>query len=163
MNVTVPPTTLNFVAIPSDIARRARETLRDDFGHGLAVTPATAPCRHCLQIPKQPQPMILLSYQVLPDTGPYAEIGPIFIHAEPCEPYADVTTFPEDFRPRPLVLRAYDSTGSIVDALVSDPGNAQRDALAFFANPAVAEVHVRHVSYTCFDFKIVPAGVRQRT
>lgn len=25
--------------------------------------------------------MILMSYRVLPDTNPYAEVGPIFIHA----------------------------------------------------------------------------------
>jgi hypothetical protein len=161
--MAAPRITLNFVAIPSDVAQRARQTLRDDFGHGLAVTLAAAPCRHCLRIPKQPQAMILLSYQVLPDTGPYAEIGPIFIHAEPCERYAALTTFPQDFGSRPLVLRAYDSTGSIVDAVVSDPGNAERDAVAFFENPSIEEVHVRHVSYTCFDFKIVPAAVNQRT
>ena len=46
-----------------------------------------------------------MSYQPLPDTNPYAEIGPIFIHAR----------------------------------------------------VEIAEVHVRHRSYTCYDFKVVRA------
>jgi hypothetical protein len=149
---------LAYVAIPTEVAQSARDRRRDAFGHELTVSTVIAPCRHCLRIPSQPQEMILLSYQVLPDTGPYAEVGPIFVHAEPCERYADALTFPEDFRSRQLVLRAYDRAGSIADAIVSDPGNAERDALAFLKNRSVAEVHVRHVSYTCFDFKIVRAS-----
>jgi Protein of unknown function (DUF1203) len=157
MSTIAPPTTLNFVAIPSDVAQRARETLRDDFGHALTVTRTIAPCRHCLRIPNHPEEMILLSYRVLPDAGPYAEIGPIFVHADACERYANSDTFPEDFLPRRLILRAYDHDGTIADAIVSAPGNAERDAVTLLAKPSIAEVHVRHVSYTCFDFKILHA------
>ncbi len=148
---------LNVVAIPTEVAQAARDLRTDAFGHDLTVKTTIAPCRHCLRIPKQPEEMILLSYQVLPDTSPYAEVGPIFIHVYACERYADVETLPQDFASRTLVLRAYNHDGEIADAVVSAPGDAERNARAFIENPSIAEVHVRHVSYTCFDFKIVSA------
>jgi hypothetical protein len=147
--------TLQYLPIPHEIAREARATRVDRFGHALHVTKEQAPCRLCLRISKQPEDLILLSYQPLPDTSPYAEIGPIFIHAQACEPYAQQERFPADFAPRSLVLRAYGLRGEIVDAVVAQPGQAPERAAAFLSDARVAEVHVRHDSYTCFDFKIV--------
>jgi hypothetical protein len=150
--------TMHYLPIPQETAESARRTMRDGFGHELAVTSVVAPCRACLRIPRSPEPMILLSYRPLEDTNPYAEIGPIFIHAEACEPYSDVTEFPPDFAARPLVVRAYDRDGRIADAAVAEPGEAPAQARRFLDDDAIAEVHVRHVSYTCYDFRIVRAG-----
>ena len=147
--------TLRYVAMPREIAAEARRTLKDPFGHDLHVQLEQAPCRLCLRIPKAPEEMILLSYQPLADRNPYAEIGPIFIHSHDCEPYGDVEQFPEDFAHRRLVLRAYDREGRIADAVVAEPGDAQESAARFLSDLRIAEVHVRHTSYTCFDFTIV--------
>jgi hypothetical protein len=149
------PLKLRFAPIPHDLAEEARRTRVDRFGHALRSEQGKAPCRVCLRISKEPEEFILLSYQPLPDTGPYAEIGPIFVHADGCQPYSKLDEFPADFAERPLVLRAYDHDGRIVDALVAEPGKAESSAVTLLSNPAVAEIHVRHVSYTCFDFKIL--------
>jgi hypothetical protein len=129
--------------------------MRDRFGHQLHVTTTQAPCRLCLRISPNPEQLILLSYQPSRDSGPYAEIGPIFVHARACERYDASETFPEDFRSRSLVVRAYNDAGEIADAVVAGPGEAEERAREFLQNPAIAELHVRHVSYTCFDFKII--------
>lgn len=155
MTANVLTKSLNYVPMPEGIANEARETLRDRFGHDLDAVKEEAPCRACLRISKGPEELILLAYQPLVDANPYAEIGPIFIHARPCEPYSDIETFPEDFAARRLILRAYSSDGRILDALVAEPGTAPARAAELFDNSAVAEIHVRHESYTCFDFKIV--------
>jgi Protein of unknown function (DUF1203) len=147
--------TLAYVPIPEEIAEAARRTRVDGFGHRLHVVREKAPCRVCLRISTEPEGLILLSYQPLPDTSPYAEIGPVFIHADRCEPYSHLETFPGDFASRSLVLRAYGREGQIVDAVVAQPGEAPERAAEFLQNPAIAEVHVRHISYTCFDFKIL--------
>lgn len=149
--------TLLFVAIPLDVAERARATMRDDFGHELKIYTTTAPCRLCLRISTEPEELLLLSYQPLPDTGPYAEVGPIFIHAHGCEQYADTQTFPSDFASRPLILRAYNAEGEIADAVIAQPGEAEARARTLFADADHVEIHVRHISYTCFDFKILRA------
>jgi hypothetical protein len=159
-----PPASLQIVAVSTQIVREVRHTMKDAFGHVLHLEKTQAPCRHCLRIPQTPEDMILMSYRVLPDRGPYAEVGPIFVHAAECEPYRDVSTFPGDFLERALVLRAYTVDGEIADAVVAVPGDGPRCAAAFLNDPSIAEVHVRHISYTCFDFAIVrgsePAGGR---
>jgi hypothetical protein len=157
MNAAVEPNsfTLRYVPIPEAIALEARRTRKDRFGHDLRVTTNEAPCRLCLRISRGPERLILFSYQPLPDSGPYAEIGPIFVHAHRCEPYDDFESFPQDFAGRRLVLRAYGHDGQIVDALVAEAGAAPQRAAALLSDGDVAEVHVRHESYTCYDFKIV--------
>jgi hypothetical protein len=146
---------MRYLPIPDEIASEARATLRDRFDHRLKVTTEAAPCRSCLRISRRPEELILLSYQPSPDRGPYAEIGPIFIHARECRPYAQTESFPADFAERRLVLRAYGQTGEIVDAMVAPPGTAPDCAARFFEDERVVEIHARHESYTCFDFKIV--------
>jgi hypothetical protein len=146
---------MHFLPIPAEIANEARAKRRDRFGHRLSITKTQAPCRLCLRISTAAEDLILLSYQPCADTGPYAEIGPIFIHADPCTPYSAIGVFPEDFSTRSLVLRAYRNDGHIVDAAVVGPGKAADRAADFLSDANVAEVHVRHVSYTCYDFKIV--------
>ena len=158
MSTTAVSTKLKFLPIPLELSAEARATMTDRFGHRLHITKTMAPCRLCLRISKAPEDFILLSYQPLPDTGPYAEIGPIFIHADPCEPYADSQTFPQDFASRPLVLRSYDRAGDIHDSLVAEAGEGELRANELLDDPAATEVHVRHVSHTCFDFKIVRSG-----
>ncbi len=155
MSTTAVSTKLKFLPIPLELANEARATMTDRFGHRLHITKTMAPCRLCLRISKAPQDFILLSYQPLPDTGPYAEIGPIFIHADPCEPYPDSQTFPQDFASRPLVLCSYNRAGEIHESLVAEAGEGELRANELLGDLAAVEVHVRHVSHTCFDFKIV--------
>jgi hypothetical protein len=105
MNIARSIDSLNYLAIPEEVAAEARATMRDRFGHDVQRVSDTGPCRVCLRIAQQPEELLLLSYRPLPDAGPYAEIGPIFIHAQPCEPYASTTAFPEDFAQRPSFWR----------------------------------------------------------
>ncbi len=155
VNPKVSVGSLTYLAVPQEVAAQARETMRDRFGHDVKVVRDTGPCRVCLRISSEPEELLLLSYQPLPGTSPYAEIGPIFVHARACEPYASANTFPADFARRRLVLRAYGHDGRIVDAAVAEAGAAPQQAGAFLCDEAVAEVHVRHESYTCYAFKIV--------
>jgi len=147
---------LAYLPLPDEVASAARRSLRDTFGHQLHVERNQAPCRSCLRISKVPEDLILLSYQPLPDTNPYAEIGPIFIHAHTCTPY-DAPDFPGDFLDRELVVRAYDDEGRIADATVAAPGEAEYAAAVFLRGDRIAEVHIRHRSYTCYDFKVIRA------
>lgn len=146
---------MKYLPVPTQVADEARERLADRFDHRLHVVREAAPCRVCLRIPSEPEEMMLMSYQPLPDTGPYAEVGPIFVHARRCTPYREVYAFPADFSGRPLILRAYGYDGQITDARIVEPGQAQANAAELLNHSDVAEIHVRHVSYTCFDFKIV--------
>ena len=46
---------MRYLPIPNEIADEARATLRDRFGHRLAVTREAAPCRSCLRVSRDPK------------------------------------------------------------------------------------------------------------
>ena len=45
------------------------------------------PCRHCLQMVAKDEPYLILAYRPFSTIQPYAEQGPIFLHAESCTSY----------------------------------------------------------------------------
>ena len=82
--------------------------------------------------------------------GAYAETGPVFVHAEACAG-PEHGGYPEEWRRRTQVLRAYDAAGRIVGGEVVGPGDGQEAAAArLLADPAVAFLHTRNVVYGCY-------------
>jgi len=141
-----------------DLARiRARGT--DDFDNPLIVTVVDSaggtPLRCCLREANIGERVVLIAYQPATVGGPYAEVGPVFIHAEACEGYTDAHRYPDSFRQRRQLLRAYDADGRIVDAMIAQNGDeAEGGCAAFFARPDVAYIHSRNVLYGCYMFTI---------
>lgn len=142
-------------AIPTDIADRIRTTLVDDFGNQLMARPEdSAPCRHCLRITKPGEHLIVFAYQPFAKVGPYAEVGPVFVHAASCKWYANRDTFPEDFRKRILTMRGYNAEGTIETAELSEAGNPEATIERLFSNERVRFIHARNPAWGCYDFRI---------
>ncbi len=142
--------------IPTEVAERVRTTMTDEFGNKLTVSENTTsgnPCRHCVRLTLPGERMILFAYRPFDTRGPYAEIGPVFVHAQACEAY-DCREFPADFLARPLTLRAYDAAGSIVHAEVAPPHGSSVVLGRLFAVESVEFVHARNPSWGCYDFRI---------
>lgn len=134
---------------------RIRTTLVDDFGNRLQVrTGVEAPCRSCLRITRPHEPLIVFALQPFATRGPYAEVGPVFIHAQPCGGYTEVTTFPADFVQRCLTMRAYNDEGTIQAAELSTPGDPEASLARLFADDRVRFVHVRNPAWGCYDFRV---------
>lgn len=144
-------------ALPTDVAEQIRATMVDDFGNRLTVVESPeggAPCRHCLRVSTDGERLILFAHRPFDGDGPYAEVGPVFIHADACARYAATTIFPPAFAERTLTLRAYDDRGLIASAEVAPPG-ARDDVLArMFENERVRFVHVRNPAWGCYDFAV---------
>lgn len=145
-----------YLPIDDEIVRGARTTMRDAHGNVLEVrVPETgAPCRSCLRVTPSGTRLILLAHRPFATNGPYAETGPVFVHADECERYRAHDTFPADFRERTLVFRAYDATGEIRDATLAAGTQAEETLSRLFADRAVASVHVRNPAWGCFDFAV---------
>lgn len=90
----------------------------------------------------------------IPGTAsPYREIGAVFAHAGECAAPAIVDTYPEDWRGRPQVLRAYDARGWIHPATTTHDGTEPASELTrVLSEHGVAEVHSRNIAYGCFMF-----------
>ncbi len=149
---------LSFEAIPPDRLARIRATMTDEAGHLLteeAGHPGGSPLRCCLRESRSGERVLLLSYAPPGGRGPYAETGPVFVHAQPCGGYATPDRYPPALRHRQQVVRAYDHEGRIAaGVLAADGGRAMPVIRGLLARPEVALVQLRNVGYGCYNFAV---------
>jgi hypothetical protein len=107
-----------YLPIPAADLDRIRPNAHDDHGNTFDVISASGgePLRCCLTLADAGASIALISYQPSVLGGPYAEIGPVFVHSADCGGPAS-SDFPADFRRRNAVsggmtLKAARSTAS---------------------------------------------------
>ena len=148
----------NFRIVPlaTEIAQAARLRAREgaaDHAHVTVDSPAGYPCRHCLRWAQPGEQVILFPYQSIQGGRPYAESGPIFVHAGPCERYVATHKYPENFRQH-RVLRAYDSDSNMIDAVVVPDDRPEAVIEQLLENPATAFLQARSLTRGCYTFAI---------
>ena len=144
------------VPLPTKIAERARRVAAagaPDHATVIADSPNAFPCRHCLRWAQPGERLILFPFAAIPPGRPYSESGPIFVHAEGCEPYAAMCEYPADFR-NGRVMRAYNSSFDMIDAQVVNGSEPEPIIEKLFQNPETAFVDARSVTRGCFTFRI---------
>jgi hypothetical protein len=115
------------------------------------------PCRHCLRDIRAGEPYLILALRPFPSVQPYAEQGPIFLHAEGCARHPDSTDVPEMFLDRQAVLiRGYGSDDRIVygTGKTVAPAAMADAAASMFADERVRYIHVRSASNNCYQCRI---------
>jgi Protein of unknown function (DUF1203) len=148
----------------------SRLRVADDAGHAPRLVTEGAggsPLRCCLRVSKPGERIALVSYAPLrawadearADPGPYDEVGPVFIHPEPCDG-PQGTGYPDGFIGSQRMFRAYRADGSILLGRlasadeVGDQAAAHRLLGEIFTDPEVAIVHARAVEFGCFTFEV---------
>lgn len=113
------------------------------------------PCRHCLGFVEEGDDMLVLGYRPFGDAQPYAETGPIFLHADDC-PLYDGDRLPDWFEHLdPAVIRGYDRD----DVIVYETGDIVRgpqlteSCLRIFRNAGVDYIHIRS-KFNCFQCRV---------
>jgi hypothetical protein len=113
-----------------------------------------APLRCCLRDSRPGERIVLIAVTPEGPRGAYRETGPVFVHAAPCAG-PQQHGYPDDFRRRTQVFRAYDWTGSIAGGAVVPAGDGQEEAARqLLHDPAVAFVQTRNVVYGCYMLTI---------
>lgn len=115
------------------------------------------PCRHCLTEIAAGDPYLILAYRPFPGLQPYAEIGPIFLHAEPCERHPDAGAAPAMFLGWDrLLLKGYDANDRIVYGVGAVVDAREMDAYAaeLLARKDIAYVHARSARFNCYQVRI---------
>jgi len=144
--------------IPATQLDAVRSSGTDLSGHPVQLLPDAdgEPLRCCLRNARPGEKIILFGYEppIPGDASPYREIGAVLAHAEECgAPYLS-ENYPDDWKGRPQVLRAYDSRGWIHPATTTHDGTDPAGALTrVLAEPGVVEVHSRNIAYGCFMFR----------
>lgn len=141
-------------ALPNDVLDHARKLAGTDEHHELHADSPGAPLRCCLRKAQVGEPVVLFRHRPAAGTGPYEELGPVFVHADPCDGPASTTAFPEAFSHAPRTLRAYTADGRIHDGEIAPPEALDETLTRLFDNPEVAEIQVRSVSHGCFLFAV---------
>lgn len=149
---------MRYVAIPTDVVRTYQAGGFDANGQVPERKVSDGggnPCRHCLQMIPEGAEMLVLAHRPFPAPQPYAEVGPIFLCAEPCEAGGGVVR-PELLASPDYIVRGYGAddrivygTGGVV-ATEAIPARAE----ALLADPRVAYVHVRSARNNCYQLRI---------
>ena len=153
-------TDLRFVALDSGLARAWRAGGPDANGQTPEVQTSDGagnPCRHCLDDIAAGAPMLVLAHRPFPGPQPYAETGPIFLHAEDCPRYGAAAHAPEMFARRAAILiRGYGPDDRIVygTGKVIATKDIEASAEEILKDPAVAYLHLRSASNNCYLCRI---------
>ena len=153
-------TGLRYVAMPSEIAGSFRDGQPDQHGQPPerhVSDGSGVPCRHCLQDVAAGEPFLILAWRPFPAAQPYAETGPIFLHAEACARHGEANGMPAMFRRREhFLLRGYGHDDRIVygSGQVVATADLEPAARALLDEPAIAYLHIRSARYNCYQCRI---------
>ncbi|TDQ81060.1 uncharacterized protein DUF1203 [Dongia mobilis] len=151
---------IKFVSLPTDLVRALQAGGPDANGQvperhvsdGDGV-----PCRHCQRDVAAGEPYLILNHRPFPAPQPYAETGPIFLHADPCPRYPETAALPPVVVARKLfLLKGYNAQDRIVygtGQLVA-PAELAAAAGALLARADVAYLHLRSALNNCFQCRI---------
>lgn len=113
------------------------------------------PCRHCLQLIAEGEKKLVLAYRPFEKLQPYAETGPIFLHAQPCNRYESEVVPPWFSYLEPAIVRGYGEdhwirydTGNVVAGK-----EITRACERILGDLTIAYVHVRS-KYNCFQCRV---------
>ncbi|MEX0348903.1 MAG: DUF1203 domain-containing protein [Paracoccaceae bacterium] len=147
-------------ALPTDQVRAYQSGAPDAYGNPperAISTGAGNPCRHCLCDIPEGEEMLVLAHRPFDALQPYAETGPIYFCAAPCEPHRDTGALPEILTTSPdYLIKGYGDddrivygTGVIIrsDALLEAASN-------IFADPDVAYIHIRSSRNNCYQARL---------
>ena len=149
---------MRYVAIPTEIARHYQAGGADANGQipERVVAEGTGnPCRHCLKMVPEGAGMLILAHRPFPAPQPYAELGPIFLCADPCEQGGGEER-PEVLASPDYIVRGYGPDDRIVygtGGVVPTSALADR-AAALLDDARVAHVHVRSARNHCDEVRI---------
>lgn len=152
-------TAIKFTAMPTATARALRAGDADANGQPAERHVSDGdgvPCRHCLSYVGKDVPFLIAAYRPFPAPQPYAETGPIFLHAEDCARWRGEGV-PPVLAVRPYsLIRGYGPDDRIVygtgrRVAAAELGDAATDLLR---RADVAYVHVRSADNSCFTCRI---------
>lgn len=149
---------MRFVAIPTDVVRSYQAGGPDANGQVPERKVSDGggnPCRHCLRMIPEGAGMLVLAHRPFPALQPYAELGPIFLCADPCEAGGG-EALPEVLAAPDYIVRGYGADDRIVygtGGVVATPAIPAR-AGELLDDPRVAYVHVRSARNNCYQVRI---------
>lgn len=146
---------IHFNAIATDHARHIQTGGKDANGQMAErrlSSGSGTPCRHCLQYIKAGEAYLIAAYRPFQTIQPYAETGPIFLHAALCQRAEPDDDLPAILDGPDFILRGYDGDERIVSgtgAVIARSGIKKR-AEALLLRDDIVFVDIRSARNNCF-------------
>ncbi|HHZ08139.1 MAG TPA: DUF1203 domain-containing protein [Rhizobiales bacterium] len=152
--------TIRYIGLPTGRVRQLQSGAPGDYGRvpeRRISDGGGTPCRHCPAHIAAGESYLVLAYRPFAARQPFAETGPIFLHAGPCERAAEGEALPPIAAGTPdYIVRGYGSDDRIVSgtgAVTPTVRIAQR-AAELFGRANVGYIHVRSARDNCYPFRI---------
>jgi hypothetical protein len=113
-----------------------------------------APCRVSLTDRDIGESVLLLNHVSHDVANPYRASHAIFVTEGVEEAGIYVDEVPPVFEPRAMSLRGFDRDGMMVEALLTQPGEADAGIRKLFANPEIETIHAHNAARGCFSARI---------
>lgn len=151
--------TIRFHAVPTKDAENLWGGGADAYGNRPDTMVSDGPghpCRHCLQNIDEGESLYVLAYRPFPSLQPYAETGPIFLHATPCPRYACEESLPPILASPDYIVRGYGFDDRIVygSGAVTPTEDIAARAASLFERDDIAYLHVRSARNNCYQCRI---------
>jgi hypothetical protein len=158
MTTTQTQQTLTVHAIDPARLDAVRAVGVDEFGNPFTAYDAAGegePLRCCLRFARPGEQIALISWAPFTEVSPWREVGPVYVHAEPCAGPGG-SGVPGGLSRGPLLLRTYHADGSMDYAHNTLIGADDVEPMLqdLLAHAEVATVHVRTVLPQCFLYAV---------
>ncbi|MBX7173100.1 MAG: DUF1203 domain-containing protein [Pyrinomonadaceae bacterium] len=145
------------VPISTEIAESVRENLRSpQYGHPAFTSLATGygPCRSCLKTFDQgKEERILFTYNSFEGLSDLPLPGPIFIHKNDCQEYAE-NGFPKDLIDLPMLFEAFGDNSELIKRESVQKDKIDEQIQQILDLPNVKFVNIRNAEAGCFIARI---------
>ncbi len=150
---------VEFVALETKLVRRLQAGEPDANGQEperQISSGGGTPCRHCLQQVEAGEEFLILSHRPFPNAQPYAEQGPIFLHARACGRHTCDGAVPAMLESPQYIVRGYNAEDRIVygTGKIVPTGEIPHAAQAMFDDEKIAYAHVRSAANNCYQCRI---------
>jgi hypothetical protein len=112
------------------------------------------PCRISLTDRDIGESVLLVNHVSHDVANPYRASHAIFVTEGVAEPGEYVDEVPPVFEPRVLSLRGFDNDGLMVDAILTQAGEADAGIRRLLANADIQTIHAHNATRGCFSAKI---------
>ncbi|MEZ2332168.1 DUF1203 domain-containing protein [Mesorhizobium sp. RCC_202] len=150
---------IQFTALPTEAVRALQRGGPDAYGrtpeHRISDGDGV-PCRHCMKNVAEGDAYLIVAYRPFPELQPYAETGPLFLHAQECERAAEGDALPEMLASSDYIVRGYGMDDRIVygSGAVTPTDEIAARAQTLFARDDIAYIHVRSARNNCYQCRI---------
>ncbi len=150
---------IRFVPLETSIVRALQEGHSDANGQTperQISTGSGVPCRHCLDQVKEGEPYLILAHRPFPEPQPYAELGPIFLHADACARYQASEKLPPMLASPQYLIRGYSAGHRIVygSGRIVPTATIPDAATDMLRDERISYIHVRSASNNCYQCRI---------